>query len=187
VKRHRLIATEQIQLQILPTRTMPYWWPGHKSTNSQYNLRRKADNRVTTIVLSVCVEIMPRLSFEARHRVISLYSSNYSVLSISQRLEAEKVPVTTRALYNLVKKFHLKGTIKDLPCCKTAQILTEEMKRFMEEKLCLNDEITATTMKNLLLEKWPDLRLLIPIIKCVHRNLDWVCTRPHYYVRCVIL
>jgi len=135
---------------------------------------------VTAIVLSVCVEVMPRLSFEARRRVISLYSSNYSVSSISQRLEPEKVPVTTRALYNLVKKFRLKGTIMDLPRHKMPQIQTEEMKRFMEEKLRLNDEITSTAMKSLLLEKWPDLRVSISTIKRVRRNLGWVCTRPHY-------
>ena len=99
--------------------------------------------------------IMPRLSYEARRRVISLYQSNYSVLEISKRLDVEKVDVTPRALYNLVKKYCLKGTIRDLPCRKMPQILTEEMKRFMEDKLRANDEVTSTMMKDLLLEKWP--------------------------------
>ena len=123
---------------------------------------------------------MPRLSYEARRRVISLYQSDYSVLEISKRLDVEKVDVTPRALYNLVKKYCLKGTIRDLPCRKMPQILTEEMKRFMEDKLRANDEVTSTMMKDLLLEKWPDLKVSIPTIKRVRRNLGWVCTRPHY-------
>ena len=36
---------------------------------------------------------MPRLSYEARCRVIPLYNSDYSVLEISNRLDAEKVDV----------------------------------------------------------------------------------------------
>jgi len=50
------------------------------------------------------------------------------VLDISRRLEAEKVDVTARALYNLVQKYCLKGTIRDFPRQKMPQILTEEMK-----------------------------------------------------------
>ena len=123
---------------------------------------------------------MPRLSYEARRRVISLYNSDYSVLEISKRLDAEKVDVSPRALYNLLQKYRLKGTIRDLPRRKMPQILTEEMKRFMEERLRANDEVTARAMKNLLLEKWPDLEVSIPTIKRVRRNLGWVCTRPHY-------
>jgi len=44
----------------------------------------------------------------------------------------------------------------------------------------MNDEVTSTVMKRLLLEKWPDLRISISAIKGVRRNLGWVCTRPHY-------
>ena len=124
---------------------------------------------------------MPRLSYEARRRVISLYNSDYLVLEISKRLDAEKVDVSSRALYNLVQKYRLKGTIRDLPRRKMPKILTEEMKRFMEERLRANDEVTARAMKNLLLEKWLDLeKVSIPTIKWVRRNLGWVCTRPHY-------
>ena len=79
-----------------------------------------------------------------------------------------------------MQKYHLKGTIRDLPRRKMPQILTEEMKRFMEERLRANDEVTARAMKNLLLEKWLDLEVSIPTIKRVRRNLGWVCTRPHY-------
>ena len=50
------------------------------------------------------------------------------------------------------------------------QILTEEMKRFMEDKLHANDEVTSTMMKDLLLEKWPDLKVSIPTIKRVRRQ-----------------
>jgi len=44
------------------------------------------------------------------------------------------------------------------------QSLTKDMKRFMEDNLQANDEVTATAMKNLFLEKWPDLKVSIPTI-----------------------
>jgi len=104
----------------------------------------------------------------------------YVILDISKRLEAERVVVTPRALYNLVNKYRLKGTIRDLPRRKMPQILTDDMKRFMEDNLQANDEVTAAAMKNLLLKKWPDLKVYIPTIKRIWRSLGWVCTRPHY-------
>jgi len=84
---------------------------------------------------------MPCLSYDARRRVIALHEAGYPVLDISKRLEAERVVVTPRALYNLVNKYHLKGTIRDLPRLKMPQILTDDMKRFMEDNLKANDEV----------------------------------------------
>ena len=46
---------------------------------------------------------MPRLSIEARRRIVSLYSCGYSVAVIVQRLEQEDVKVSKRAVYDLVK------------------------------------------------------------------------------------
>jgi len=66
---------------------------------------------------------MPRLSYG--RRVIALHEAGYLVLDISKRLE---VVVTPRALYNLVNKHRLKGTIRDLPRRKMPQILTDDMK-----------------------------------------------------------
>ena len=76
---------------------------------------------------------MPRLSFEARKRVATLYSRGYSVASISERLEHEGVDVSKRALYNLLNKIRLRGTVKDLPRRKKSRILTKEMMTYIEE------------------------------------------------------
>ena len=58
---------------------------------------------------------------------------------IVQLLEQEDVKVSKRAVYDLVKKFRLKGIVKDLPRRKRARILTGEMKKFLEEELQKND------------------------------------------------
>jgi len=109
------------------------------------------------------------LSYEARQRVISLYETNYSVLDISRRLEAEKVDVTARALYNLVQKYRLKGTIAVGIChAESCLRFNRRDENFMEDNLLVNDELTSTAMKNLLLEKWPDL---VVSIKRVRRGL----------------
>ena len=123
---------------------------------------------------------MPRLSIEARRRIVSLHSYRYSIPSIFQRMEQENVVVSKCTVYNLVKKFHLKGVVKDLPKRKKARILMDEMKKFIEEELEKNDELTSTAIKASLIRKWPDLRVSIPTIKRVRREMGWVCTRPHY-------
>ena len=121
-----------------------------------------------------------RLSIEARRRVASLYSSGYSIKTISQRLDQEGVEVSKRALYNLVKKYSLKGTVKDLPRRKRCCILTSEMKSFIEQELQKNDELTSTSINALLLRKWPDLKVSNSTIKRARREMGWVCTKPHY-------
>ena len=86
---------------------------------------------------------MPRLSIEARRRVLSLHSRGYSVSSIFRRLQQENVDVSKCATYKLVKKWKLKSTVKDLPRQKTPQILIPEMKAMIEEEYKKNDELTS--------------------------------------------
>ena len=123
---------------------------------------------------------MPRLSIEARRRIVSLYSCGYSVTFIVQRLDEENVQVSKRAVYDLVNKFRLKGVIKDLPRRKKTRILTDEMKKFIEEELQKNDELTSTAINASLIRKWPDVRVSASTIKRVRRDMGWVCTKPHY-------
>ena len=112
---------------------------------------------------------MPRLLIEARRRIVSLYSGGTPVPSIFERLEQENVAVSKRAIYDLVKKFRLKGVIKDLPRRKKAPILTKEMKLFIEEELKKNDELTSTAIYASLRAKWPDLTVSTSTIKRVRR------------------
>ena len=123
---------------------------------------------------------MPRLSIEARFRVISLCLSGYSISAISQRLREENVCISQRALYYLVEKYRRKGTVRDLPRGKRPAVITEEMKVFIEEQLQRNDELTSTSIKRLLAERWPRAEVSTATIKRVRRKLGWVCTRPHY-------
>ena len=123
---------------------------------------------------------MPRLSIEARRRVISLHSFGCSVSSIFERLKQENVEVSKRSIYNLVEKFRLKGVVQDLPRRKKARILTKEMEALIEEELKRNDELTSTAINASLVRKWPDLRVSASTIKRVRREIGWVCTRPHY-------
>ena len=114
---------------------------------------------------------MLRLSIEARRRVISLYSVGYSVLIIFKRLEQENVQVSKRSIYNLVRKFHHKGVVRDLPKRKKARILSKKMEAFIEEELKRNNELTSTAINALLVRKWPNLKVSASTIKCVRREI----------------
>jgi len=52
---------------------------------------------------------MPRLSVEARNRVISLHSCGLRVPAIYERFQAEDVDISQRAIYYLVEKYRTKG------------------------------------------------------------------------------
>ena len=123
---------------------------------------------------------MPRLSIEARRRVVCLHSSGYSVSSIFERLKQENVQVSKRAIYNLLEKFRLRGVVRDLPKRKKGRILTNEMEAFIEKELERNDDLTSTAIKASLVRKWPGLRVSTSTIKRVRLKIGWVCTRPHY-------
>lgn len=110
---------------------------------------------------------MPRLSIEARRRVAFLYSSGYSVTTISQRLDQEGVKISKQVLYNLVKRFCLKGIVKGLPQRKKSPILTKEMKSFIEQELQKNDKLTSIAINASLVRKWPGLEVSNSTIKRV--------------------
>ena len=57
---------------------------------------------------------MARLSVESRKRVVTLHGKGYSVSEIQMRLLQENISVSTQAIHNLLRKFHDKGTVKDL-------------------------------------------------------------------------
>ena len=123
---------------------------------------------------------MGRLSVESRKRVITLRSKGYSVLAIRRRLKDENVIISRQAIYNLFAKFQKYRMLKDLPVQRRKQKITEEMKSMIEESLNNNDEITARGIKSLLIARWPELQVSIPTIKRVRKDMEWVCTRPHY-------
>ena len=54
------------------------------------------------------------------------------------------------------------------------------MQVMVNEALSDNDELTARQARNLLTEKWPSLRVSLPTIKRIRKELGWVCTKPHY-------
>ena len=93
---------------------------------------------------------MPRLNIDARARIISLSSRGYSVPCISRRLTEENFDVSVRVIIHLVDKWHTKGIIKDLPRRKQLCILSEKMRRFINEELQKNDELTSTKIKRCL-------------------------------------
>ena len=123
---------------------------------------------------------MPRLSVEARLRVISLFSLGHSIRAINQRLREENVFISERALYSLVEKYRTKGTVRDLPRRRRSSLITDEMKRLIEQELQRNDELTSSDIQRLICERWPDVKVSRATIRRERRRMGWVCTRPHY-------
>ena len=123
---------------------------------------------------------MTRLDISTRRRVILLYQSGYSISKIRKRLSEENVSISSQALFNLVRKHRETGKLIDLPRRARPRKLSQEMVAVLEEAWCDNDELTARQARSLLMEKWPNLRVSIPTIKRIRKQMGWVATRPHY-------
>ena len=124
---------------------------------------------------------MPRLSLEARNRVIALHQQGWKVKNIYDQLQQEGVtPVTLRAIYYLLSKYRRHQAVVDLPRRRRPRKITDEMKTFIEEMLYQDDEITAVKLKDMLASRWPEIPVSSSTIKRVRRQMGWVCTRPKY-------
>ena len=117
---------------------------------------------------------------EARTRIITLHSKRYSVLEIRKRLQEENLSIIRQSIHNLIKKFRDHRTVTDLPRRRREHKITTQMRSLIEEALTRNDEITSRGLKTLLSAQWPDLQVSIPTIKRVRKEMEWVCTKPHY-------
>ena len=123
---------------------------------------------------------MPRLDMTTRRIVIHLRSLGYSVAEIRKRLSEENIPVSSQALFNLIRKHHQTGKLLDLTRRARPKKLTQEMMKMLDEILSNNDEVTARQARSLLTERWPEIQVSLPTIKRVRKKLGWVCTKPHY-------
>ena len=125
---------------------------------------------------------MPRLNVSTPGRIIALRSKGYSVAEIRARLLEESTPVSLVSIYKLLRKYKCTGTVVDRrrkP--STPKILQSEHLRFLDEALDQDDELTARMLRDLLEERWPEVKVSISTIKRVRKyDLGWIRTRPKY-------
>ena len=84
---------------------------------------------------------MGRMSIDTRLRVVMLEQAGFTVGTIQQRLQQEGITVSKTALCSLLKKFRLRGTVRDLRWWKPPKIFQEVHYRFIErymERLVAN-------------------------------------------------
>ena len=122
---------------------------------------------------------MPRISVETRRRVIVLKEQGYSMSAIIKRLNEEGIIISWQSLYKLLHKFRTTSQLGDLPK-QTRKRKVTQMRDAMNEALEQNDELTATQLRALLVERWPDTQVALSTIKRIRNQIGWVCTRPHY-------
>ena len=123
---------------------------------------------------------MPRLSLDARRRVVTLFKKGTSVRDIQKRLEEENFVVTRQTLYRLIHKVKRDGVIVDLPRRKRPRKITSEMLEIIDSALKNNDELTSQQLRSQLKEQFPLLDVSLSTIKRARKAKGWVCTRPHY-------
>ena len=132
----------------------------------------RVHSRVLTVIMTYLN--MPRLSLDARRKVIMLHNSGLPVRKIKSRLSEEKVYITRRSLYRLIKRFQQTNHRK------RDKKMTQEMAVVMNSELEQNDEATARQLRSTLMEKYPTLDVSLSTMKRQRKQLGWVCTRPHY-------
>ena len=100
--------------------------------------------------------------------------------AIIERLNEENIFVSRQSLYKLLNKYHATSQLGDLPKRTRTRKITQEMMDVMDEALQQDDELTATRLRALLMERWPNTEVSLSSIKRIRKKIGWVCTRPHY-------
>lgn len=123
---------------------------------------------------------MPRLTIEARKRVVALKERGYTVKEIIKRLEQEEVNVSRTALFKLLRKYREHGCVADRPKAGLPRKLKEEQYLYIDNAMADNDELTARQLRTLLEDRWPETKVSLTTIKRARRDLGWIATRPKY-------
>ena len=97
--------------------------------------------------------------------------------AIIKRLNEERIIISRQSLYKLLYKFRTTSQLGDLPKRTRKRKVTQEMRDAMNEALEQNDELTATQLRALLVERWPDTQVALSTIKRIRNQIGWVCTR----------
>lgn len=86
-----------------------------------------------------------------------------------------------RSLQRLISKYVLTNSVADRIQCKRKSRLDSLHKKFIDDVLAENNELTAFQIKQLLVEKLPNLATVsISTIKRYQKRLGWVASTPTY-------
>lgn len=122
---------------------------------------------------------MPRLSIETRKRIVVLKEAGYSVRDILKCLE-EDVSISRSAVFKLLSKYKKYGCVADLRKSMPAKKLSKEQYIFIDNAMVENDELTSRQLRDLVEERWPEIKASLSTYKRARKDLGWVATRPKY-------
>ena len=123
---------------------------------------------------------MPRISVETRKRVCVLRESGLSLGKIRKRLSEEQIVVSRVALHKLWRKYKETATIVDMPRRRPTPKLSREQLRFIDDSMASNDELTSRKLREMLEDRWPDVKVSLSTVKRARRHLGWIATTPKY-------
>ena len=123
---------------------------------------------------------MGRLSLYARERIVSLLSTNTSVVRITKSLNEEGIKVSRSAVNLFICRFRKTEILHDAPRSGRKLKLSDEQITFIDQKMRENDELTAAEIKQKLSEEF-GVDISVATIKRVRReNLGWRSERARY-------
>ena len=124
---------------------------------------------------------MARLCVESRRRVVLLKKQGYSVREIRDRLHEEGIVVSLVTLYKLLHREKETGSVLDKARSPVWRYLSNHHYVFIDNALAENDELTAKQLKDIMVQKWADLKnISLTTIKRARKYLGWTSSKPKY-------
>ena len=123
---------------------------------------------------------MGRLSLATQSRVVSLSQSGYAISKIQKHLEKEGVIVSKKLLCLLLKKYKITGSVADRRTVKPPRKLDNQHYRFIDDCMGEDDELTATKLRDKLLERFPTLNVSVSTVKRARMELGWTAKKTRY-------
>ena len=122
---------------------------------------------------------MPQLDMDMRSRIIVLRHRGYSVSQIRARLLEENIKASRISIYKLLRRKEETGTVIDRKRKRAPKILQSKHLSFIDDAMANDNELTARRLRDLLEEKWPELKVSLNTIKRVRKyELGWIHSRP---------
>ena len=123
---------------------------------------------------------MGRMSMETRTRVVLLAELGMGIVKIHMRLREEGIEISRTSLYQLLKKFQERSTVKDIRWWKPQTKLGEAQYPFVDEQMAANTELTSSQLHKLIQEQFPHITVSVSTVKRARRHMGWVCKRTRY-------
>ena len=120
------------------------------------------------------------LTTGSRLRIIYLAKQHFTPTEIERKMGEEGISVTRTAVYSLLEKFSIHGTVANLlPPPRGRKGVTNELLDFIDKEMEQDDELTAKNLQQRISQQFGE-NFSVTKLKDLRRKLGWLADKTKY-------